>query len=428
MDYTPYYNISVVGEFVELVEKHVEPNTQIEIKPLNKTTCLKNSEKYSVIRYNKNLLTSDSIKTHGLFRSVILNKLNNVVCFSPPKSVDAEEFMKAYPEPTSDENKNKIVAEEFVEGTMINVFWDPAVGLNGAWEIATRNTVGGESAFYKKPGSKTFKTMFLEALSENNLHLDGLCRDYCYSFVLQHPENRIVVPFTSKQLYLVAIYSIVNKENDVHVYIHSLDRIKNLGLWSATGIKFPEQYIGYTYEQLIEKFASHNTPYNVVGFMLKNLETGVRCKVRNPVYEEVRKLRGNQPKIQYQYLMLRKEGKVKDFLKYYPECKKEFSMYRDQVHNFTQCLYNMYVSCYIKKTEPLIKFSEQYRTHMFNIHQQYLKELKPNKQHITNTFVMNYVNNLPTTLLMHSLNYSLKQRSVDLIISGSTNEEHISPE
>jgi hypothetical protein len=33
----------------------------------------------------------------------------------------------------------------------------------------------------------------------------------------------------------------------------------------------------------------------------------------------VRHLRGNQPKLQYQYLCLRHSGKLPEFLKFYPE-------------------------------------------------------------------------------------------------------------
>jgi hypothetical protein len=59
---------------------------------------------------------------------------------------------------------------------------------------------------------------------------------------------------------------------------------------------------------------------------------------------------------------------------------KDFSNFRDQIHLFTNTLYSNYVSCYIKKEKPLIEFPEQYRTHMFNIHKQYLDDLKEKKR------------------------------------------------
>jgi hypothetical protein len=55
--------------------------------------------------------------------------------------------------------------------------------------------------------------MFLEASYENSMSFNLLDKKYSYSFVVQQPENRIVVPFKSPQLYLVAVYSIVNDNN-----------------------------------------------------------------------------------------------------------------------------------------------------------------------------------------------------------------------
>jgi hypothetical protein len=313
------------------------------------------------------------------------------------------------------EKNENIVAQEFIEGTMINVFWDPTIGLTGSWEIATRNTISATSKFFKSENSKSFSEMFLEAAVETKIMIERLNRNYCYSFVLQHPENRIVVPFLKPQLYLVAMYYInINLENgEVIINPTELD-IPFVG-WEYTNIKFPQILQGETYSELIDKYASMNTDYKTLGIMLHNKLTGERSKIRNPVYEQVRHLRGNQPKLQFQYLSLRKEGKVKDFLQFYPENKREFSDFRDQVHLFTNTLLSNYISCYIKKEKPLKEFLEQYRTHMFNIHKKYMNELKDKQLYVNNTVVINYVNDMAPTLLMYSLNFHMRKRNVDLI-------------
>ena len=290
---------------------------------------------------------------------------------------------------------------------MINVFWDPKIGLTGGWEIATRNNVGATSSFFKKQGSKTFRMMFLEAAKENNLYIESLNKTFCYSFVLQHPENRIVVPFFKPQLYLVAVYQILNTSRDnITVFPVSMDVVKEFS-WSSTTIRFPEVYSYNSFDELIEKYASMNTPYNVLGVVMYNTETGERTKIRNPVYEQVRALRGNQPKLQYQYLCLRKDGKVGEYLSFYPEHKSQFSTFRDQVHDFTGTLYKNYISCYIKKERPLKEFSDQFRTHMYMLHQLYLNELKNKKEHISSKVVIKYVNEIHPSLLMYCLNYSI---------------------
>jgi hypothetical protein len=197
-----------------------------------------------------------------------------------------------------------------------------------------------------------------------------------------------------------------------------MDKLKHID-WCGANIRFPKRYHFDKYADLIENYASMNTSYNIVGVVLRNIITGERAKIINPVYGQVKNLRGNQPKLQYQYLSLRKEGKVKDYLKFYPEHKKDFSAFRDQVHLFTETLYKNYVSCYIKKENPLLQFSEQYRTHMFNIHKKYIDELRENKQFVTNAVVINYVNELQPSLLMYCLNFQMRKRNIDIVVVDS---------
>ena len=318
------YNLSAIPCFNEVLQCNTSDKNSSSILKLNKMECkTSNNAEYRVIRYDKNFLACDLVPTYGLCRSVIVNNENKVVGFAPPKSISSEKFIKTYTEKTEG-----VVAEEFVEGTMINVFWDPLIGLTGGWEISTRNTVGATPSFYKSGSNKqkTFRDMFLEAAQESGLIIQLLNPLYCYSFVVQHPENRIVVPFKKPQLYLVGIYSIINNsihDNNVVVQVFDHQIFKQCFKETNTTVQFPQIYNFDSYTELIEKYGSMNTSYDIMGVVLHNKLTGERTKIRNPVYEQVRALKGNQPKLQFQYLSLRNEGKVKDFLKFYPENKKE---------------------------------------------------------------------------------------------------------
>lgn len=416
-----FINLGSIKGFNELLSDETPESSNI--LKLNKLECrTDNNQKYKIITYDKQILNYDLVDTYGLCRSIIVNSENNVVCFAPPKSLQADIFLKLYPEKTAD-----IVAEEFVEGTMINVFYDSSIGLNGGWEISTRNIVGATCGFYKSntdKEKKSFRDMFLEAAKQNNLILDALNKNLCYSFVLQHPENRIVVPIKKPQLYLVAIYCIDNSDkSSIKVHYHDMDEIKK-SFWGNCTILFPEIYDCNDYTKLIDNYASMNTSYDKMGFVLYNKVTGHRSKVRNPVYEEVKQLRGNQSKMQFQYLNLRSKGKVNEFLKFYPEKKRELALFREQVHLFTATLYENYVVCYIKKEKPLKEFSPQYRKHMFYLHQKYLNELKEAKLHIHFKHVIDYVNALENISLMYSLNYNLRQYEN---ISNGTNNDGQSP-
>ncbi len=387
------FNLSETPGLVGLIQNGEES----PILKLTNVTC--NGQEYRVIRYDKKQLTPELIPLYGLCRSLIIDTDGNVLSFAPPKSFPFESFKNAY-------DVNNVIAQEFVEGTMINLFWD---NRTNQWEVSTRSTIGATSSFYKggNIGKKTFRDMFMEAATNCKLNFEFLNNTMIYSFVLQHPENRIVVPFTSTQLYLVGVYNVAkNDANQIIVNSHNIydytDHLQN------SYVILPEIYKSNSnsksYEELISKYASTNTPYECVGIVFYNNATGERSKVRNPVYEQIRHLRGNQPKLQYHYLCLRKEGKVGDFLKFYPENKGEFSNFRNQIHSYTRELFQNYISCYIKKEKPLIEFSTQYRTHMFNIHKIYTTELKEKKQHVTHLVVVNYVNNVHPTLLMYCLN------------------------
>lgn len=340
---------------------------------------------YTVRRYDKKVLTPDNISTYGLCRSVITDADNNIVAFSPPKSLPFEEFVAKYPD------TSQIVATEFVEGTMINLFWG-----DGDWVLASRSNVGATNMI----NSKTFRDMFYEAMHACNLDLNTLPTDFSYSFVLQHPDNRIVVPIWRPLLYLIAVYSYqggIVKSHDPSEFFE----------FNATLVNVPAVYDLTSYEDFAQK--TKTLDYTYLGVMLTNPATGERTKIRNPNYEKVRHLKGNHPKLQYQYLCLRKAGKIGQYLHYYPESNQEFTGFRDKIHAFTRKLRDNYISCYIRKERPLMEYSDEYRTHMYSLHQIYKNNLKPNGKILVFDDVVNYVNELHPNLLMHSLNYDQKK-------------------
>jgi hypothetical protein len=361
---------------------------------------------FKIISYNKQYLTYDLMSKYGIYRSIILNDENELICFSPPKSVDYKLFTNKYTK------SDDIIANEFIEGTMINVFWNKKKFPIGGWEIATKNVVGGDTSFYNN--SKTFREMFLEAAEYNKFSVDLLNKDYCFSFVLQHPDNRIVVKFNKPQLYLVSVYSIMRDINSKETLVkeHNINVIESY-LKPITNIKFPRLYNWESYKSLENDFGSLNCNYEIVGVMIHNRCTGERTKIRNPCYENIRQLKGNQTKLQYQYLLLRQSGKIKDYLTYYPENKKHFSQYRDNLHEFTNTLHKNYISCYIKKESQLIYYGEQFRTHMYNLHQKYIDDLREKKGFLTLSIVIDYINKLPVSILMSNLNFQIYRKRIN---------------
>jgi surface protein len=253
----------------------------------------------------------------------------------------------------------------------------------------------------------TMGDMFYEAMHACNLDLNTLPKEFSYSFVLQHPENRIVVPIWRPLLCLVAVYSYHQGADVNHRTVVKSHDLSDFVEFNSTLVNVPATYDLTTYEEFAEK--TKTLDYTYLGVMLTNPATGERTKIRNPNYEKVRHLKGNHPKLQYQYLCLRKAGKISQYLHYYPESNKEFAGFRDKVHEFTRKLRDNYISCYIRKERPLMEYSDEYRTHMYSLHQIYKNNLKPNGKILVFDDVVNYVNELHPNLLMHSLNYDQKK-------------------
>ena len=377
---------------------------------------------YSVIRYDKAYLSHDRIETAGMFRSVVSHD-GKVVAFSPPKTIPYETFKKRL------DATKPVNVEDYVEGTMVNMFHN-----GDTWEISTRSSVGGRVAFFTMDGSpqskaeSTFRWMFLDAVQHREMMsedsadlltcLDDFPKSYSFSFVLQHPKNRIVVPFTSPQVFLVKVYDIVG---NVATQVEIDDDVKaKMPSWMLYPMALSSDLEG------MEKYLSGgDADYKVVGTMISGYDADgnhMRAKYRNVTYETVRKLRGNQPKLQYRYLMLRQDQKVKDYLRYYPEHKSLFSEYRDMVHKFTHELHTRYISCYVKKEAPLGSYTPQYRTHMFKLHELYTGTLSKENKIVARNVVVSYVNKLHPSLLMHSINYHHRQAKDEMEMAQDCDE------
>ena len=383
----------VVTDKKYALEKH------LTVKVLNAVEN-STSDKLYLLQYIKHELNGDNLTTLGQFRSVITDG-KKILSFAPPKSIAFDTF-KSYCE------YGNASILEFCEGTMINLFYN---SVRGDWELATRGNIGARCKFYQHV-DKTFRTMFLEAMIRVNLKFQELDTAKSYSFVLQHRDNRIVVPFTTKTLVLTNIYSfdgfVVHQEEASYVESEAA-RLKCCYPRSFNDISNTTHI---NYDAIVDHFNTMRVEYEIVGAMFIDPRTGLRTKLRNPTYEYVRRLKGNSPKRQFQYYNLRKLGKVREYLHYYPEDKSIFADFRRNLHAWTNSLLANYNDCYIKKLAPLKDFPYAFRPHMFQLHQMYLNILRPTNSYVSHKVVIDYVNNLESPRLMFAINYNNNKNEI----------------
>jgi len=351
-----------------------------------------------VIKYDKQFITKENCTSLGLFRSVVVNE-DRILSFSPPKALPFQYFKDTWDGSAS----HGIIPLEFVEGTMINVFYDTT---RAVWEIATRSNIGAHYTFYRDH-PKTFHDMFMEAMG--SVQFSALDTKYSYSFVLQHSDNRIVTPFDQSKVILTNMYECQEGDVKALTHVEVCEYAHNLGINTPRPLHTVVNFTSYTLANWEYYFKSQDIDYCIMGGVFLH-PSGVRTKLRNPNYEYVRSLRGNSPKLQYQYYHIRQLGKMPELLRFYPELKGKCAALRSQLHEWSARLYKNYVTCYIKRDKIFKEYSKEFQPHMHSLHQIYLRELRPAGLSINRPRVNNYINSLEPGRLMYSINYKLKEQ------------------
>lgn len=346
---------------------------------------------YRVLKYDEKYVCDNDEKL-GLYRSVIYTDDGKLLCYSPPKSLTMDTFRER--------KRQDVLVTEVVEGAMLSLFWDDRIG---GWELASKGSVGGNYWFYRtqyedeEGYQKTFREMFLEAFRAVDFSSamfaelpkgDEKTR-FCYNFVLQHPENHIVLKVPHPRVVLVGVYGI---EGETATFVSPTD-YQEWSVWQVLKgiVDFPERQ--EEEDPLLQ---------TVPGCMYLNTKTGERACLENPAYVELKELRGNNPNLHYQYLCLLRIGKIADFLIHFPQYKRLFGRFRQQWDTFVTHTHQAYLSYFIKKEGKPI--SKRYFPLIHKLHHEvYLPSLSQTKIVMKRPVVFKHLLEFPPSLLFHSL-------------------------
>ena len=362
---------------------------------LKKNLIIKENENNNLflVKYNKekcDMNDSDVMKCRGL---VLEKNTNKRVCVPPPHSVNVNEFNKI-------ELKDTIY-EEFVDGTMINIF-----KYNDELFISTRSCIGAFCKFYSR---KTFNMLFNETIDINKFNI--IDNNLNLTVILQHPENVIVTKYETPSIKLV--YGVfINNDNNSLTYpdiVELQQSLKEKGLELEIPYRLEFSHVNYIYETLSEMNHNHQ------GIILKNKDKNVymRSKIRNEKYNYVRNLKGNSINKKFLYLQLRQNRNLDEYLKYFSEDENVFEIYRLELYDTTNKLFNFYQDYYVRRNENkerLINFKDidfEYRPLCIELHNNYkqTKKITDKKQTI------NYINKLPIAKLLFVINYKYRTQT-----------------
>ena len=248
--------------------------------------------------------------------------------------------------------------------------------------------------------------MFIDALrAPSNTELNDiplikeLDKSRVYSFVVQHPNNHIVLRIENPAIYLIAVYQ-VNSANTLQI-------VEPDAVFANSTVLYPESCRVDEHEHI------HLTDYTNVGIMLYHAESGARASVENPQYVSMREFRGNNPNLQYQYLCLSRAGKVKEYLNAFPVYKQMFFGFHKQSAEFIRNVHNAYVTYFIKKRGKEVPIEKSIFRHICTLHNEvYLPSVDAgNPVIVTCKVVADYFNKMDPKVQLYHLNY--QSRSVE---------------
>lgn len=307
----------------------------------------------SVVEFNNLYMLSFTDKSNLLLP--IVRSMNGVIFEKETNKLLHYSFQKAYegiysPYYESDKDSyKKQIKENYsieisIEGTHIKLFW-----YNNVWNVATSRNIDASLSHWN--ADKSFKELFYEACDYENINLEDLDKEFCYSFIMQHPDNvicnEIPVPYC-------------NMINKVNLSNHQIERTTK------------EFSVEYNIEQILKIVRNEKTNLNYIVY----LEDSSRIKLVNENFKKIQKILKNTNSLEKCYVKSIQDG-TSFLLKSNFKNKKQIFDEVDSIIDYTiKKIHNSYKNQYIYKTkeDTYYKF-KKILTHIHWIHRKTSKKI-----------------------------------------------------
>lgn len=335
--------------------------------------------RFAILQYKKGI-TKITDETAEL-RSVVWDTVRHApVCVAPAKA-------RAGSPPCG----VPLRVQEFLDGVMINAFkvlGDPKV------HIVSRSQFDAAGTFYSK---KSFGELFKEALPTatledlfSSVEPTEATPAYFASFVLQHPEHRVVYRPPKPAIYCVD-FAAVTAEKTIE------RKIAIPGILLQCMIPhLNEGLVFQTEEEMMElvKTESLKRGWTWQGLVFFDA-AGNRWRLRNPTYTYLRGLRGNDSAPEARFLRLRSQGKISEYLKHYADERDLFWSFEEKLRAQTQAVYDGYCAVHKSHEKTLADIPHPLKTLVFRLHSHYIDVLRPQKIPIQKKDAIDLANSLP---------------------------------
>ncbi len=345
---------------------------------------------YALIRYVKGQ-SNFSLPHVGAFRSVVWDTITNrPISVTPYKSVDGESL------PDSGAPADYMV-EQFVDGVMIGMFFDP---ISERWQIHTRSTLNANCRFYSQ--TMTFRDMFYKVAEQTRFDFAALDKTHCYTYVLRHPENRIVCSVPMANLVCVQDVAILSDctVDDMTPAQNKLSiNTTAMANWSDLRACVHDWDIRFR--------------HNVQGIVVK-ARNGQRWKIRTSCYNAVRQMRGNTPRRDFVWLSAWRANTLYDYLAFFPEEKFIAESTISQWKRVTNDVFHIYTDVFKARTLNKSDIPPKYRPLVYGLHTKFMDELKPAGKSVDWKTTLQYMNERDTAQMLYVINWDKRQAAKQL--------------
>ncbi len=381
MEFLNFLKINNLSSFEEI--KSVVENEQYKLK-------IKESDLYPNLYLICQTEESDnSIPFVRECNGIILEKnTNKIVCYSFEKCEDMENINPKI-------NINEARFDIAIDGVLIRVY-----NYNGIWMISTKKCIDAKKARWLT--TKSFHEMFEEVFpTEKIANMDV---NDCYTFILCHPENNMVVKYETPRLYHIATRNMVTFQ----------EYEKDIGIEQS-----PKQNIVNGDVSVLNQLMTQPN-LNYEGYIIVD-SSYKRQKFSSPYYKRAREVWGNTNNRFYRYCEIRKEGPtlMEEYIKYFPQDVNDFSKYENKIIDFGKKVFETYQDRHVRRKQ--INIPPYLKRVIYDIHGDFLK----NRQMTDMVKIMQWISNYDAKLLVHLIYQSenFKEDSLESMVEDESKEE-----
>ncbi len=287
------------------------------------------------------------------FNNKIVNECNGIILDKNTLKIVCYTFDKCSDEKNIPNNldKNQLFLEYSMEGSLIRLY-----NYDNKWILSTKRCINANKS--KWISNKNFVELFNECLGTINIE-NAINPNYCYSFIISHPENNIISKYDVPKLY--------------HVSTREINTLKEVTL--NIGVPFLERnninnnVDDFVQNLLLQSSSDTNTFYE--GYMFIDIHYN-RWKFQKEYFKKMRELWGNNNNRFFRYLELRKDvNLLQNYLTYFPYDKDNFLNYESEIYDLSRVILEYYSKKHIAKIDKNVPF--YFSKIIYRLHGDYFK-------------------------------------------------------